>query len=213
MICISDNDVLRKLASCDLLDEAISALRSAGEDVYILPTFKYALRKPATIKSLGEAALDRLTEFIGRVRELSLPPDPEEMEVFSDITGIDPGEAVLFSASHHFSDFVMITGDKICLRALWATANCESDGRAVCAAVCDRLTEKVVCFEQIICRTIVHYGFAHIRSKVALARNCDIALRCIFSSGTDTSEIDADCGLKSYIAELRSETGRLLAPH
>jgi hypothetical protein len=44
VICLSDNDIIHKLAACDLLDDALAALSLARTDVYVLPTAKYKFR-------------------------------------------------------------------------------------------------------------------------------------------------------------------------
>jgi hypothetical protein len=62
----------------------------------------------------------------------------------------------------------------------------------------------VICFEQIIRKTIDHAGFALVRDKIVPARDCDTALRAVFGSGVEATEGNVLAGLDSYIAELRS---------
>src|SRR5688572_11917826 len=123
MICLLDNDIVKKLAVCNLLDEALVVLGAAHDEVYVLPAATYVLLKPvkrpeqAKVR-LGEAVFNRLNEFLTRVQKLTVQPSPEELRIFNDTVKIDTGEAVLFSASAHFGEFRLATGDKNSLRAL-----------------------------------------------------------------------------------------------
>ena len=38
MICLADNDIIHKLAACDMLDDVLAALSLRRTDVYVLPT-------------------------------------------------------------------------------------------------------------------------------------------------------------------------------
>lgn len=41
MILLSDNDLVIKLAQCDLIDEALASLESVRNDCFVLSTMKY----------------------------------------------------------------------------------------------------------------------------------------------------------------------------
>ena len=40
MIYLSDNDIVEKLAICDLLDDALAAFNATRSDVLVIPTLK-----------------------------------------------------------------------------------------------------------------------------------------------------------------------------
>ncbi len=207
MICLSDNDIIRKLAICDLLAESLDALETSLGEVYVLNTARYVLlkpiKKPEVAKArLGEAVYDRLSTFLDSVRVLDVEPAPQEQQLFEDLLGIHPGEAVLFSATTHFPQCLLATSDKNSLTALASSP--------ICHAICQRLSNRLICFEQVILRLTDRIGFANVRAKVIPARDCDTALRAIFGSGLEASEGNVRQGLASYIADLRGNTGTLL---
>ena len=43
MICLADNDIVKKLAVCNLIDEAVSALGVSLDEIRVLPTARYKL--------------------------------------------------------------------------------------------------------------------------------------------------------------------------
>jgi len=205
MILLSDNDILLKLAIYDLLDETLAELEAAHNEVFVLGTARFKLgvaRKPERTKTkYGEAVFERLKTFLEQVQTLG-DPAADELRLFDDIIGIDPGEAVLFSASAQYAEFHLATGDKMSLRALHA--------HQACRLVCSRLTGKVICLEQIIARLIDRCGFVSVLNKVVPVRGCDTALRAVFGSGLSATEENVRAGLESYVNDLRKDTGKLL---
>lgn len=205
MILLSDNDILLKLAICDLLDETIADLGATHGDVAVLGTARFKLgiaKQPDKTKArIGEAAFERLKSLFDRVQTIGAPA-PDELNLFDDIVGIDPGEAVLFAASAQYPDFRIATGDKISLRALKANPICEP--------VCSLLVGKVVCLEQVVLRLIDRCGFTPILNKIVPVRTCDTALRSIFGSGLSATEENVRAGLSAYVNDLRKDTGELL---
>ena len=45
MIVLADNDILLKLARCDLFDEFLKVFDISQTDVYIVPTVRFSLEK------------------------------------------------------------------------------------------------------------------------------------------------------------------------
>ena len=203
MIYLTDNDIVEKLAIRDLLDDALTAFDATRGDVYVIPTLKYriGIGRPylKVVTRLGETVATRLVEFLGSVQEINTysEEDHQLLESLDDSVGIDPGEIVLLSATAIHSDYFLLTGDKRCLRAVIS--------RPGCADIARRIRGKVVCFEQIICRIIDHFGFDHVKSKVLPALHTrDTALRAAFGSGIHATEDNTRSCLRSYIDELRS---------
>lgn len=207
MICLADNDIIKKLAICDLLEEFLSVLDCRHADTFVLPAARFVVgvaKDPEKARArLGAAVFDRLADFLSKVRVIQQPPDPQEQRLFDDVVGIDTGEAILFSATAAFSDFILATGDKRSLKALAEMEGAES--------VTARLRGRVICLEQIMVRIMNRYGFDLLRNHAVPAVDCDIALSAVFGSGLIAVEANVRHGFASYIEHLRSECGELLA--
>ncbi len=131
-------------------------------------------------------------------------PVPEEQLALNDVLGIDTGEAILFSVAAACPDAVLATSDK---RSLIALAGASGN---VCQRLRDRLTHRVICFEQTILRIMNAIGFDSVLRQVIPAQNCDTALRAIFGSGLDATDEGVRAGLTGYIQHLKDQTGTLL---
>ncbi len=201
MICLVDSDIIYKLAVCDLLDDTLAALDLAMTDAYVLPTAKYKFGVAGKSLETGEQrygaeVFARIRDFLGSVREIDVAGPSEELQILASIDGIDAGEAVLFSATAEFDQYLLATGDKTSLRALALTL--------VCLPIAQRIRGHVICLEQIVKRLIQHFGFPYVKDKVVPARACDTALSAAFGSGWDATEPNVLAALDSYINELRS---------
>src|SRR5262249_3360836 len=150
---------------------------------------------------LGAVAFERLGLFLESVQEISTGVSESEQRIFDDLVGIDPGEAILFSATAELTDSLLAPGDK---NSLWALA-----GSHACQQICERLTEKVICFEHLVLLAIDHAGFDLVRDRVVPARTCDTALRAVFGSGLQSTEANVRDGLNAYVTDLRNHTGTL----
>jgi hypothetical protein len=123
VICLADNDIIHKLAACDLLDDALTALSLVRTDVYVLPTAKYKFgitprRVAQGERRYGATVFARIRDFLASVREINVPGLPEELQLLAAVDGIDPGEAVLFAATAQFDQYLLATGDgHSCFRA------------------------------------------------------------------------------------------------
>ncbi|MFM9959987.1 MAG: hypothetical protein ACKV2Q_02040 [Planctomycetaceae bacterium] len=207
MICLADNDIVKKLAICNLLDGAVAALGVSLEEILVLPTARFKLgvaKHPDKARAnLGIETFVRLASFLNSVGVIDVVPTPEEQQLFEDALDIDSGEAILFSASAFYSGCIIATGDKRSLRALIKLPNAEK--------IVERLSRRVLCFEQIVLRCIEHSGFELVRSRAVPASDCDTALRAAFGSGLEATEETVRQCLTAYTEHLRSETGPLLA--
>ena len=198
MIYLSDNDIVEKLAIGNLLDDTLVAYAATRADVFVLPTLKYRIGGKSRAKAekrLGEAAVARILEFLEGVqviREYS----PDDYQVLDDIVGIDPGEAVLLSATGGLTEFRLMTGDKRCIKTL-----CTCDK---CKAIALRVRGRVACFEQVVCRLIDKFGFDYVLAKVVPVMFAyDTAIRAAFGSSMQSTEANTVSGLRSYVNELR----------
>jgi hypothetical protein len=201
VICLVDSDIIYKLPMCNLLDDTLTALDSARTDVYVLPTAKYkfsvARRRPDTGEQrYGAEVFARIRDFLASVREIDVAGPSEELQLLASIDGIDAGEAILFSATAEFDQYLLAIGDKTSLRALALAP--------VCLPIAQRIRGHVICLEQIVKRLIQHFGFLYAKNKIVPARACDTALSAAFGSGWDATERNVLAALDSYINELRS---------
>lgn len=94
MICLADNDIVKKLAICDLLDEALLALDVSYSDVMVLPTARFSLGVAKNVEKtrarLGGSTFDRLKSFLDSVTEIRVDPDRSEQLLLEDVMCIDP---------------------------------------------------------------------------------------------------------------------------
>ncbi len=204
-----DNDVISKLAACDLLNDAILTLGKTTDDVRILSTlkFRYGLtdprRRAKRERELGSETLGRIDAFVKATGEIE-PADPVHLQAFKDVLAIDPGEAQLFSSAVADANGLVVTGDKRSIISL-STAT-------TCVGIADALKGRVICFEQLMKQIIAVHGFDTTKRKVVPAVDCDTALRSAFGSGLDAKEEQVLRVLNSYVDELRASTDDLLAP-
>ena len=198
VIYLSDNDIVEKLAICDLLDDALTAFDASRPDVFVVPTLKYRIgigkARAKAEKRLGGDAVARILDFLSDVQEIS-DYSPEDHQTLDDLVGIDPGEAILLSATGVFEDYRLLTGDKRCVRTVATDPGCQR--------IAQRIQGRVVCLEQIFRRLIVRFGFDYVLDKVVPVLYCDNALRTAFGSGIHSTEANVVACLQSYIDELR----------
>ena len=178
MIFLSDNDIIQKLAACDLLTDAWEAFGIAINDVYVLPSakHKFGLTKKHdwAEKRYGIDVLSRMSSFFSQVNEIDFELPAADLEMLANVEGIDAGEAVLFAAAAHLQDCWLATGDK---RSLWFLAS-----EAVCRSIAERLGGRVVCWEQIVLRAVQHFGFEEVEQRVVPGLLCDTRFRAAFGS-------------------------------
>jgi hypothetical protein len=189
-----------KLATCDLLDDALAALGLTYSDVYVLPTARGQVKRLK--RQYGREVGERLSRFLSSVQIIPWDSPSDELLLFEDAFGIDGGEAIIFAATAQLDSFLVATGDKTSLRSLAA----DNKFRAVTI----RLAGRVICLEQIIGRCIDQFGFGRVKDKVVPAVDCDQALRAIFGSGLLATKDGVLDGIDGYVADLRSSTGDLL---
>ncbi len=209
MLCLTDNDFLLKLAACDLLPETIALLGITQGDVLVLPTAKYKIRKDKRLPAKYGDGVNRALDFLEHATETNLKPDPQEQRLLDAVRDpesgerlIHEGEQVLFASSARLPDFLLATGDKVCLRAL--------TNAPACAAIHARHCGRVLCVEQAFLWLIESEGFEIIRAKAVPALACDISLRAAFGSGMAATRANVESALRGYVETLHTETGGLL---
>lgn len=129
MIVLADNDILLKLARCDLFDEFLTAFGVTPVDVRILRTARFSVTSNKHRKRIGEDSFARLSSFLDRVIDIDTAPDPAAIAALTEQTNknIDAGEAALFAVCPLVPESVIVTGDKnaakqtvLCSTSTWA---------------------------------------------------------------------------------------------
>ena len=190
MIVLADVDIVHKLVYCDLLDELLKWLECPPNEIWVIPTMRYKVRK---LLKNNSPALKRFNAFLDLTKEL---PAASTDSLISFST-LDVGEQQLFAV---FSDspepMKIITGDK---RAIWQVANLAINNQKLA----NRLSNQVDCFEGIILGLIECYGFDAINNKILPNRVVDKVLGVAFGIGRNESHaIEA---LSSNLNSLRNE--------
>jgi hypothetical protein len=154
MIILSDSDVVRKLAYCELLSEFLQYLKCPPNAVWVLPTLRFQLRrKLANVPD----ALRNFEQFWLKVKSI-----PEaKIDTLERFDSLDIGEGQLLAVlcdeprvSH------LVTGDKNALDKVAALTFGDEQLRT-------RLQEtSVLCLESILLGLLEKRGFSVIQARV-----------------------------------------------
>lgn len=198
MIVLSDNDILHKLAVCDLFDEFLAYMQAPAKSIVILPTCIFKLR---TLLRTQPHALARLEKFCASVT--SLIDDQIDTTVLDAITstGADAGEAILAAKVAVTHGAYLVTGDKRAIRAL---------STLPAGSVKSALTGRILCFEELILGMMQRHSFESLAPKLIAGSACDGILRIAFGPGR--TEAHAKSCLRSYANDLRVASAYLLTP-
>lgn len=203
MVVLADNDILFKLAAYNLLDAFPNVLGVSRASIRVLGTLPHVARKnPDVQRQYDAATIDRVLDFADGLASPDAAAIPTDvLAPLNQLEDMDPGEALLFADATQHSPCRIVTGDKNCLRALYA-----SD----CGDVIDAVSGCVVCLEQLFL-WYVAADFAVVRERVVSTPGVDRVLNdVVFSQGADTPKDGAVTALHSYREELRDTTGTLL---
>jgi predicted nucleic acid-binding protein len=180
LIILADNDIILKLAQCDLLECLPDIVGKQWNEIYVSPTAKYQLLPKSDTRKLekcgNKETLDRLTNFLSMVKIIPQVQDMTLLSKLADFDGIDGGENFLLAAATEISNSLLITGDKKALQ------------------------DNVIIFESAILLAMRQYGFAITKQKLLGSPKPDSVLRLIFRSEAAESDF-VDC-LVSYSREV-----------
>jgi hypothetical protein len=142
-VCFLDNDITYKLVAFQLFDEAIATLQIDKNSLQVLPTAKFFFQRKQNKKGASP------DEFLAAVIELvsscvSVIADvndavTEELNQLRQVEGIDEGEAALIVATRSQTDFLLLSGDKRCMRGL----------ARIPEQIYKRLSGRVICLERV----------------------------------------------------------------
>jgi hypothetical protein len=202
-VCFLDNDVIIKLTTCGLLSEALECLEIDRSNVRVLSSARFVFKRPKMQKIHSKEVLASAIEFVESCTIIPSQDSNEyrllEQQVKNDI---DVGEAILIAATAQEAAFLIVTGDKRCLKALAAAEELN--------LIQKRLQGHVICLEQIICKLIDERGFDWVLVKVLPALDCDKALKTAFGSGSKSQCENVLQTLNSYVEELQNISGGIL---
>lgn len=198
MIVLSDNDILFKLAHCDLFNEFVAYLRVPAQSIAILHTCVYKMRKTLKTNPDVLARLELFCETVSVISDDQIDIDTLEKLVE---TGADAGEAILISKVIATPGSYLITGDKRAVKSLNSLS--EGDIKAT-------LSGRILCFEELVIGMLFKFGFTVLSPKLISGSTCDGVLRNAFGVGR-TEQHALDC-LYSYADNLRAECPNLLCP-
>jgi len=197
LIVLADNDIILKLAQCDLLDVLPEILGCDETDVFITDAAKYQLlpKKPAKALSKcgNEETVVRLKAFLDTTQTLPAVKNEALLAQLEDIDNIDGGEKFLFAAAVEINNPLLITGDKRALKALLAH-------QKQLSTVFSSLQNAVVTFESAVLLAMDKFGFAIVKQKLLGSPKPDGTLRLVLRS--ETLEADFIECLCSYSKEV-----------
>lgn len=196
MIVLADNDIILKLAQCNLLVNLPDLLESSAP-FFVSPTAKYQLLPKNEDKALkrcgNQESLDRLRSFLDIAEVLPQIKDTALLFKLDSTDGIDDGESFLFAASVEVSGPLLITGDR---RALNSLLKHQSELPSVFSV----LQNKVVTFESALLLAIHKFGIAIVKQKLLGSPKPDGMLRLALRNDA----IDLEECLLSYSIEVSS---------
>lgn len=196
MIVLADNDLILKLAQCDLLSDLPQLLGiSQHHQVFITPSARYQLLPKKEAKALAnagnETTLNTLRGFLGNAHEIPAIGDETYLSKMEDLDGIDGGEQQLLAAMLELDQPFLATGDK---RALTAVTTNQASLPELHAA----LQNRVLTFESAILLATVEFGFPNVKQRLLGNPRPDGTLRLVLRDGMQEQEL-VDC-MVSYSA-------------
>jgi hypothetical protein len=204
MVYFLDNDVIRKLITYKMLDEALDCLEIDRSDIRVLESARFVFGSKKMQEKYSEEILLSAIEFVKSCATISAQDNDEyrllEKQAKKDI---DRGEATLIAATFKESASLLATGDKRCLKAL-ASIECLD-------FIHKELQGRVICLEQIIWKLIRMQGFDWVLERVVLNLDCDSTLRAAFGSSSNSQQETVLQTLDIYIKDLQTTSLGLLS--
>lgn len=197
MIVLADNDIILKLAQCDLLEALPEMLGASIDSLYVSATAKYQLlpKKPEKLLSKcgNEETIERLQKFLESVQEIPVIKDLELLARVSEIPNIDAGEQQLFVACIADASSTLITGDRKALRAVIS-------GQGSVPELHVGLLDRVVTFESALLLALDVFGFAVLKQKLLACPKPDGVLKQVLKPNMTQDDL-REC-LVSYTREV-----------
>lgn len=174
MIVLADNDIIQKLAQCDLLDSLPELIGAPIKSIFVSSTARYQLLPKNPDKLLAkcgnEETVIRLTKFLDAVKDIPEIKNLELLSRIAEIPDIDPGEQQLFVACICDDNSTLITGDRKALRAVIS-------GKDRVPEVHAGLIDRVITFESALLLALDILGFAVLKQKLLACPKPDGVLK------------------------------------
>lgn len=191
MIVLADNDIVHKLARCELLPELLTWLRVPPALIWVLPSMPFMLRRKLKADAAALACLER---FLKLVKPIPVP----SIATIERFAQLDVGEQQMLAILVDDAQVTqMVTGDKRALKLIGEIASTDH-------VVAGRLaTARIDCLESVMLGLINRFGFAAINAKATRGVTADMVLNMSF--GTKRQEAHAVEALTSYLAGVQAD--------
>jgi hypothetical protein len=190
MIVLADNDIVHKLACCELLPELLIWLKAPPAQIWVLPSMPFMLRRKLKADTKALACLEFFLQLVKPIPEAAIAT----MERFSLL---DVGERQMLAVLVDDTKVTrMLTGDK---RALKVMSEIASTDDVLAARL---VIARIDCLESIMLGLIAQFGFDAINTKASRGAAADGVLSMGF--GLKRTQAHALEALSSYLAGLRT---------
>jgi hypothetical protein len=188
MIILADNDIVQKLACCDLLDSFLEWIGSPPAEVWVIPSIPFVLRKK--LKN-NPSALVCLEAFL-----LKTQPIPEaSIDLLERFEQLDEGERQMLAVLVEDQRITrLVTGDK---RALRQIAGMTPNDEELAQRLAQTRTD---CLESVMLGLMDRFGHETINAKASLGVDSDKVLKMTF--GPARNEAHARDVLTAYLKEV-----------
>lgn len=163
MIVLADNDIILKLARCDLLSSLPELFGVAVDAIFIAPAARFQLLPKKAEKALSkcgdQATVDRISAFLAVAQDIPAVADQALLGRLAAVPRIDSGEQLLFASCVEASGSVLMTGDRTALMALISSADALPD-------VYKALQDRVITFESALLLAKNLFGFDAMKARL-----------------------------------------------
>lgn len=197
MLVLCDNDLILKLAQCNLLCELPALLGETPNQIYVTAAARFQLLRKTESKGIDRCGnsetYQRLKDFLASTSELPVIRNTEILLSLDKVPNIDSGEQLLFAAAAELDGAILLTGDKKSLEALRS----HKDSVPV---VFEATKDMVVTFESALLLALAHLGFPTLKQKLLGNPKPDGVLRTILRENlTEATLVECLC---SYVRDL-----------
>ena len=184
MIVFADNDILLKLAGCNLLNDYLDLIAAKPGDIFLNPEARYSLPKQAKKKIGREADIRGLMDVIGGANEA---PPVQSLDLLDRLSAtVDTGEAhLLASACEQAGQWRIASGDKRAFVALL-------ENNAILQEVVNAVSGRLYTLEMALLLLLDQKGFEYTAHAVSARSVSDSVLGMAFGAGR-TKEHAIDC--------------------
>jgi hypothetical protein len=187
VIVLSDNDIVLKLAQCDLLRYLPDILMEDPEGIYVSPTARFQLLPKSSDKALKKCGSKQIYQniqtFLDSVKVIDEIKDDALLNQLGSIPHIDVGEQQLLASCVENPGSLFMTGDRRCLHAVM-------ENQMLVTAVHARLINSVITYESALLLSVVMLGFENVYKQLQTNPSPDSMLRLAMRS----SQPEEVCG-------------------